>query len=97
VRKRREELKHAQDVREMYEEKLRRATNMYSELNACLVELDDRERDIIVREQAIRAVLIDYGIIRGRTRHRFARPMVVKAGPKLMRGCVDGANDRSLE
>lgn len=41
---RREELKHAQDIREMYEEKLRRATKIYSELQQCLNYLAAREQ-----------------------------------------------------
>lgn len=41
---RREELKHAQDIREMYEDKLRRASKIYSKLEQCLDDLAVRER-----------------------------------------------------
>lgn len=41
---RREELKHAQDIREMYEDKLRRASKIYSKLEQCLDDLAARER-----------------------------------------------------
>lgn len=44
LRMRREELKHAQDIREMYEDKLRRATKIYSKLEQCLDDLAVRER-----------------------------------------------------
>ncbi|VDO37586.1 unnamed protein product [Haemonchus placei] len=39
IRKRREELKHAQDIREMYENKLKRTNKMYSKLTDCMNEL----------------------------------------------------------
>lgn len=47
VKKRREELRHAQDVREHYEKKLERANNLYLELSACLLQMEQRERDLI--------------------------------------------------
>ena len=47
IRRRREELKHAQDVREHYERKLERANNLYMELTACMLQLDKRERDLV--------------------------------------------------
>lgn len=47
VKKRRVELRHAQDVREHYEKKLERANNLYLELSACLLQLEQRERDLI--------------------------------------------------
>ncbi|KJH52408.1 kinase domain protein [Dictyocaulus viviparus] len=44
IRKRREELKHAQDIREMYENKLRRTNKMYSKLTDCMNELLLKEK-----------------------------------------------------
>ncbi|XP_023237540.1 mitogen-activated protein kinase kinase kinase 13-like isoform X1 [Centruroides sculpturatus] len=49
--RRREELRHAQDIREHYEKKLEKANNLYMELAACLLQLEERERDLIRREQ----------------------------------------------
>ncbi|KAK6058842.1 hypothetical protein COOONC_03572 [Cooperia oncophora] len=83
IRKRREELKHAQDIREMYENKLKRTNKMYSKLTDCMNELLLKEKEL---EQRIR--LWD-------ETHRYAsfypstsgtRPTVVRAGPRTMRG-----------
>ncbi|KAL5006161.1 hypothetical protein ScPMuIL_017319 [Solemya velum] len=53
IKRRREELQHAQDVREHYERKLERANNLYMELTACMLQLEKRERELIKREQAL--------------------------------------------
>ncbi|XGW24421.1 hypothetical protein V3C99_006103, partial [Haemonchus contortus] len=83
IRKRREELKHAQDIREMYENKLKRTNKMYSKLTDCMNELLLKEKEL---EQRIR--LWD-------ETHRYAsfypstsgtRPTVVRAGPRTLRG-----------
>lgn len=47
IKKRKNELKHAQDIREHYERKLERANNLYMELNAVLIQLEQREKDLI--------------------------------------------------
>ena len=47
IKRRREELRHAQDVREHYERKLERANNLYMELTACMLQLEGRERDLM--------------------------------------------------
>ncbi|XP_011700959.1 PREDICTED: mitogen-activated protein kinase kinase kinase 12 isoform X4 [Wasmannia auropunctata] len=49
IRRRKDELRHAQDVREHYERKLERTNNLYLELNAILLQLELRERDVIKR------------------------------------------------
>ncbi|PIO76883.1 kinase domain protein [Teladorsagia circumcincta] len=46
IRKRREELKHAQDIREMYENKLKRTNKMYSKLTDCMNELLLKEKKV---------------------------------------------------
>ena len=51
IQKRKEELKHATDIRELYEQKLEKANNLYFELSTVLVQLDQRERDLIKREK----------------------------------------------
>ncbi|XP_075532820.1 mitogen-activated protein kinase kinase kinase 13-like isoform X2 [Dermacentor variabilis] len=53
IRRRREELRHAQDIRLHYERKLERTNNLYMEFTACLLQLEQREREIIRREQSL--------------------------------------------
>ncbi|KAK6972362.1 mitogen-activated protein kinase kinase kinase 13, partial [Biomphalaria glabrata] len=47
IKRRKEELRHAQDVREHYESKLEHANNLYMELTACMLQLEKRERELI--------------------------------------------------
>lgn len=51
ILRRKIELRQAQDVREHYERKLERTNNLYLELNAIMLQLELRERDVIKREQ----------------------------------------------
>ncbi|XP_034946689.1 mitogen-activated protein kinase kinase kinase 13 [Chelonus insularis] len=51
IRKRKDELRHAQDIREHYERKLERTNNLYMELSAVLLQLEQRERDVVKRER----------------------------------------------
>lgn len=51
--RRREELRHALDIREHYERKLERANNLYMELNALMLQLELKERELLRREQAL--------------------------------------------
>ncbi|XP_043549318.1 mitogen-activated protein kinase kinase kinase 13 [Chiloscyllium plagiosum] len=53
IRRRREELRHALDIREHYEKKLERANNLYMELSAIMLQLEIREKELIQREQAV--------------------------------------------
>lgn len=53
IRRRKEELKHAQDIREHYLRKLERTNNLYLELNAFLTSLEQREQDLRKREHQI--------------------------------------------
>lgn len=53
VQKRKEELKHATSIRELYEQKLEKANNLYFELNTVLLQLDEREKEVIRREKAL--------------------------------------------
>uniref|UniRef100_A0A4W3JF33 Mitogen-activated protein kinase kinase kinase n=1 Tax=Callorhinchus milii TaxID=7868 RepID=A0A4W3JF33_CALMI len=53
VRRRREELRHALDIREHYERKLERANNLYMELNSVMLQLELKEKELIRREQAL--------------------------------------------
>ncbi|XP_034370612.1 mitogen-activated protein kinase kinase kinase 13 [Arvicanthis niloticus] len=53
IRRRREELRHALDIREHYERKLERANNLYMELSAIMLQLEMREKELLKREQAV--------------------------------------------
>lgn len=67
IRRRREELRHAQDIRLHYERKLERTNNLYMEFTACLLQLEQRERDIIRREQCLEM---------GPYKKRIVRPLI---------------------
>nr|XP_005991501.1 PREDICTED: mitogen-activated protein kinase kinase kinase 12 [Latimeria chalumnae] len=53
INRRREELRHAWDIREHYERKLERANNLYMELNAVMLQLELKEKELLKREQAL--------------------------------------------
>ncbi len=50
IKRRQAELRHAQDIREHYERKLERANNLYMELSTCLLQLEQREKEINRKE-----------------------------------------------
>ena len=51
IKRRKEELKHAQDVRELYERKLDRTNNLYLELSSVLLQIEQREKELTQRER----------------------------------------------
>ena len=53
IQKRKEELKHATYIRELYEHRLETANNIYLELSSVLLQLDNREDELIKRERAL--------------------------------------------
>ncbi|XP_029907743.1 mitogen-activated protein kinase kinase kinase 12-like [Myripristis murdjan] len=53
IKRRREELRHALDIREHYERKLERANNLYMELNAVMLQLELKEKELLKREQSL--------------------------------------------
>ncbi|KAL0985691.1 hypothetical protein UPYG_G00160550 [Umbra pygmaea] len=53
IKRRRDELRHALDIREHYERKLERANNLYMELSAIMLQLEVREKELMKREQAV--------------------------------------------
>lgn len=55
IKKRKEELQHAQDIREHYERKLEKANNLYMEVTSCMLQLERKERDLLIREQKLAA------------------------------------------
>lgn len=46
IKKRKDEWKHAQDIRLIYEKKLERTNTLLMELNACFLHLEKREREV---------------------------------------------------
>ncbi|MCI4381014.1 hypothetical protein PGIGA_G00246730 [Pangasianodon gigas] len=53
INRRREELRHALDIREHYERKLERANNLYMELSAVMLQLELKEKELLRREQCL--------------------------------------------
>uniref|UniRef100_G3NUA0 Mitogen-activated protein kinase kinase kinase 12 n=1 Tax=Gasterosteus aculeatus aculeatus TaxID=481459 RepID=G3NUA0_GASAC len=53
IKRRREELRHALDIREHYERKLERANNLYMELNAIMLQLELKEKELHKRENSL--------------------------------------------
>lgn len=53
IRKRRDELKHAQDIRCFYERKMERANHLFMELNTVLLQLEEREKEIQQKEKSL--------------------------------------------
>ncbi|CAH2224729.1 mitogen-activated kinase kinase kinase 12 isoform X1 [Pelobates cultripes] len=53
ISRRREELRHALDIREHYERKLQRANTLYVELNSLMLQLELKERELLRREQIL--------------------------------------------
>lgn len=53
IQKRKEELKHATYIRELYEHRLETANNIYLELSTVLLQLDSREDELIKRERTL--------------------------------------------
>ncbi|MEE6472087.1 hypothetical protein FKM82_009472 [Ascaphus truei] len=53
ISRRREELRHALDIREHYERKLQRANTLYVELNSLMLQLELKERELLRREQVL--------------------------------------------
>ncbi|XP_076860607.1 mitogen-activated protein kinase kinase kinase 12-like [Brachyhypopomus gauderio] len=51
ILRRKEELRHALDIREHYERKLERANNLYMELNSVMLQLEVKEKELLRREQ----------------------------------------------
>ena len=51
IQRRDEELQHAANIREYYEDRLRKANNLYFELNTVLLQLEQREEAIAKKEE----------------------------------------------
>ncbi|XP_029827128.3 mitogen-activated protein kinase kinase kinase 12 isoform X2 [Ixodes scapularis] len=68
----REELRHAQDMRLHYERKLERTNNLYIELTACMLQVEQRELEVI-RKEASLAIGSDHRAYK----KRFERPLLL--------------------
>ncbi|RWS31667.1 mitogen-activated protein kinase kinase kinase 13-B-like protein [Leptotrombidium deliense] len=77
VKKRRDELRHAQDIREHYERKLEKANNLYMEVAACLLQLEQRERELIKKEQTLLGTKAHY------SKRRIVRPLLEAAQGRI--------------
>ena len=53
IKKRKQELMHAQDIREHYERKLQRANNLYMEVASFYLRLEQREKELEKREKML--------------------------------------------
>lgn len=53
IKRRKMELKHAQDVKEMFERKLEKVNDLYLELHSMKLQLEERERTVSRRERQI--------------------------------------------
>ncbi|XP_052869519.1 uncharacterized protein LOC128275151 [Anopheles cruzii] len=90
IQKRKDEWKHAQDIRLMYERRLERTNTLYLQLSAYYLQLEQKERDIAEREKhlpykARKCNLLKRGSDKaGRKRTPFSFPSMAAALP---RGC----------
>jgi len=77
IKRRKQELKHAQDVKELYERKLERVNDLFVELNAWKLQLEEAERTLNKRERQLN--------IHGSKVHykKKLRPIVNKASERL--------------
>jgi len=77
IKRRKQELKHAQDVKELYERKLERVNDLFVELNAWKLQLEEAERTLNKRERQLN--------IQGSKVHykKKLRPIVNKASERL--------------
>uniref|UniRef100_A0A1B6E331 Mitogen-activated protein kinase kinase kinase dlk-1 n=1 Tax=Clastoptera arizonana TaxID=38151 RepID=A0A1B6E331_9HEMI len=88
IKKRKEELKHAQDIREHYERKLERANDLYLELSAVLLQLEQREKELIKREK--------HSLSHKMCKKRIVRPLL-KTQDRLVRNKSDSTTPTSPE
>ena len=68
IQRREEELQHATNIREFYEARLQKANNLYFELNAVLLQLEQREEAVAKKEEALN--------IKNGNNHRMARSLI---------------------
>lgn len=86
VRKRQDEFKHAKDIRIIYERKLERTNNLYAELSACFLQLEEREKELSEREKQMGSIKPYRKIVTTLQKKHFdkiSRRRFCNAGPDL--------------
>ena len=53
IKRRKQELRHAQDIKELYERKLERVNDLFVELNAWKLQLEEEKRNLVKREKQL--------------------------------------------
>ena len=53
IKRRKQELRHAQDIKELYERKLERVNDLFVELNAWKLQLEEEKRTLAKREKQL--------------------------------------------
>uniref|UniRef100_A0A8C2T824 mitogen-activated protein kinase kinase kinase n=1 Tax=Coturnix japonica TaxID=93934 RepID=A0A8C2T824_COTJA len=101
INRRREELRHALDIREHYERKLERANNLYMELSAIMLQLELKEKELLRREQALEKRypgLFKPRAPRGLLHGNAVETLIKKrnVGVTLLRGGADNSTSSSL-
>lgn len=91
IKKRNEELKHAQDIRKHYERKLEKVNDLYMEVTACLLQLEQRERNLNLREESL------YGT--KARKHLLVTPLIENAQERanLTNGNITNGNNHKKE
>ncbi|XP_049542294.1 mitogen-activated protein kinase kinase kinase 13-A isoform X2 [Anopheles darlingi] len=90
IQKRKDEWKHAQDIRMMYERRLERTNTLYLQLSAYYLQLEQKEREIAEREKQLPYKQRKCGLLKrgpektNRKRTPFSFPSMAAALP---RGC----------
>ncbi|KAG7256519.1 hypothetical protein CRUP_011018 [Coryphaenoides rupestris] len=74
IRRRRDELRHALDIREHYERKLERANNLYMELSAIMLQLEVREKELM--KYAAERQAVEKKVPRKTNKAELVRPIV---------------------
>ncbi|KAH7718512.1 mitogen-activated protein kinase kinase kinase 12 [Aphelenchoides avenae] len=105
VQKRMHELRHAQEIRQMYDEKMKRVNKMMKKIFTFLEEIKLREDELLAREallheeeqriygRASAHAVRDRAASHGPRSVKIQKPMVVRAGPRSTSGNIDGGND----
>ncbi|KAF2350193.1 Protein kinase domain [Trinorchestia longiramus] len=102
--RRQQELKHAQDVREHYERKLNIANDLYLELSAAMLQLEQREKEINKREEVIKQQqqrspvhqkrskrgggLVKGSLLKAQQKLTSSRSSLLSSDPRQVRGIV---------
>ena len=97
-RKRINQLKHAQDLREIYEKKVHRVDKMMRKILVFLEEIKMREEELALRERHLGRDTVERRSGRSAPPNsvpscKVSKQSIVKAGPRTMSGRIDAEND----